>query len=100
MTEIPDGTHTAVLDRFEDTERSRVAVLVVEGEERPLGDLLVDPEDLPEAARHPDAVLRVTVEDGAPRSLSYEAAETTERRADAQSRFDCLADRPPDDDGE
>ena len=49
---IPDGTHRSVLDRFEDTQENRVAVLVVESEERPLGDLLVEPTDLPKEARH------------------------------------------------
>lgn len=100
MTQIPDGTHAAVLDRFEDTRESRVAVLVVEGEERPLGDLLVDPGELPEAARHQDAVLEVTIEGGELREATYEERETSDRRESAQSRFDRLAERPPDDDGD
>jgi hypothetical protein len=92
---IPDGTHTAVLDRFEDTQESRVAVLVVEGPERPLGDLRVEPSELPEAARQQDAVIRVTIEDGALREATYEEEATRERRESAQSRFDRLARRPP-----
>lgn len=95
---IPDGTHTAVLDRFEDTQDCRVAVLVVEGDEEPLGDLLVEPDELPEEGCQQDAVLRVTIEDGELQEAVYDESETCERQEDAQSRFDRLARRPPADD--
>ena len=97
---IPDGTHTAVVDRFEDTQECRVAVLVVEGEHKPLGDLLVEPAELPEEACHRDAVLQVTIKDGDLRETVYSESETCERQEDAQSRFDRLARRPPSDEEE
>ena len=97
---IPDGTHTAVVDRFEDTQERRVAVLVVEGEHKPLGDLLVEPAELPEDACHQDAVVQVTIKDGDLREIVYDESETHERQEDAQSRFDRLARRPPSDDEE
>ena len=92
---IPDGTFTAVLDRFEDKQENRVAVLVVEGEEGLLGDLLVEPNDLPDEACHQDAVLEVTIKDEELREVVYDESETHERHEDAQSRFDRLARRPP-----
>lgn len=92
---IPDGTYTAVLDRFEETQETRVAVLVIEGEEGPLGDLLVELDDLPEEACHQDAVFEVTIEDEDLREVSYDESGTYERREGAQSRFDRLARRPP-----
>ena len=96
---IPDGIHTAVLDRFEDAQEGRVAVLVVEGPERPLGDLLVEPEELPEAARRQDAVVQVAIEGSELREATYEGQATRDRRESAQSRFDRLARRPPGGDG-
>ena len=94
---IPDGTHTAVLDRFEDTQESRVAVLVVEGDERSLGDLLVNPDALPEEARHQDAIVEITLEAGELREMTYDEREMTDRQERTQSRFDRLARRPPAD---
>ena len=94
---IPDGTYTAVVDRFEDTQERRVAVLVVEGEQEPLGDLLVEPAELPEVACHQDAVLEVLIEDGELQEAIYDESETCERHEDAQSRFDRLARQPSDD---
>ena len=49
---IPDGTYTAVVDRFEETQERRVAVLVVKGEQGPFGDLLVEPTELSDEACH------------------------------------------------
>ena len=89
---IPDGTHRSVLDRSEDTQESRVAVLVVKSEER----LLVEPTDLPEEARHQNAVLEVTIEGGELQEATYEERETSDRQESAQSRFDWLSRRPPD----
>lgn len=92
---ILDGTHKAILDRFEETQGNRVAVLVVEGEERPLGDLLVEPGELLEAARHQDTILEVTIADGELREATYEERETGDRQESAQSRFDRLSKRSP-----
>lgn len=57
---IDDGTYTAILDRFEDDR----AVLLVEGEDELVGELVVDEDDLPEDGQHVDAVATVEVEDG------------------------------------
>lgn len=97
---IPDGTSTAVVDRFEETQDRRVAVLVVEDEGHSLDDLLVEPAELPEDARHQDAVLRVVIEDGELQPTAYDESETSERQEEMQSRFDRRARRPPSDDEE
>lgn len=84
---IPDGTHTAVVDRFEDTQDCHVAVLVIEGDEEPLSDLLVEPDELPEEGYHQNAVLQISVEDGELEEAVYDETETCERQEGAQSRF-------------
>ncbi len=89
-----------MLDRFENTQDCHVAVLVVEGDEEPLGELLVDPDELPEEGCHQEAVLQVTIEDGELQEAVYHESETGERYEDAQSRFDRLAGHPPSDDEE
>ncbi|AQL42086.1 hypothetical protein BV210_04870 [Halorientalis sp. IM1011] len=93
---IDDGTYTAVLDRFEDD----LAVLLVEGEEDLVGELVVEREELPEDGQHVDAVVTVVVEDGELDDVWYEEAETDERKESVQSRFDRLSERPPSDDDE
>ena len=90
-----DGEYTAVLDRFEEGVEGRLAVLVLERGRRSVGDLAVAPEQLPEAARHTDAVLAVTVEDGDLASATYRPETTRRRSEQAQSRFDRLSKRPP-----
>ncbi|MFD1588118.1 DUF3006 family protein [Halorientalis brevis] len=90
MTEITDGTYTAVVDRFEED----LAVVLVEGEEELVGELVVETESLPADGQHVDAVLTVVVEDGELDDVAYDEAETTERAEDAQSRFDQLSERP------
>ncbi len=94
--DIPDGTYPAVVDRIEDG----LAAVLVEGVDEPLQELLVDPADLPEAARHADAVLRIEIRASEMTDVTYRPAET-ERRADrAQSRFDRLSQRPSEDEQE
>lgn len=79
----PSQTDTAVVDRFEGT----TAVLVFDS-----GDVqTVDRSQLPPSARHDDAVLHVTRDDGAIVSMRYDAEETRERREQAQDRFDQIA---------
>lgn len=95
---MDDGTYTAVLDRFEvDADDRRLAVLVIEADGEDVGDLAVPVTDLPEAARQQDAVLDVTVADGACAAAEYRPEETERRREDAQSRVDRLSRRPDDD---
>jgi hypothetical protein len=50
--------------------------------------------------QQPDAVFDVTVIDGDVRSIGYRPEEVDGRREAAQVRFDRLADRPLDGDGE
>lgn len=89
---IPDGTYTAVVDRFEDD----LAVLEVSGEDDRY-ELVVSESDLPADGRHQDAVLGVVVEDGGLVEATYNEAVTEQRKEEAQSRFDRLSKRPPDD---
>ncbi|WP_336000158.1 DUF3006 domain-containing protein [Halorientalis halophila] len=91
---IDDGTHTAVLDRFED----ELAVLLVEGEEDLVGELVVDQKELPEDGQHVDAVFTVEIATGELSAATYQAAETNDRTDESQSRFDRLSQRPPSDD--
>lgn len=89
---IPDGTYTAVLDRFEDSD----PVLELSGESGRY-ELAVDHRDLPPPARHTDAVLEVEVVDERLVKVDYKPAESEQRLDDAQNRFDRLSKRPPDD---
>lgn len=90
---IPDGTYTAVLDRFEDSK----AALELSGDEDRY-ELVVDQHDLPQPARYTDAVLEVEVVDGAIVAADYTPEESKRRVDDAQNRFDRLSKRPPSDD--
>lgn len=90
---IPDGTYTAVVDRFED----ELAVLEVSGDDERY-EHAVERAALPEDARNVDAVLELDIEDGELREARYEAEATESREEDAQSRFDRLSKRPPDPD--
>jgi hypothetical protein len=91
---IPDGRYTAVVDRIEDG----LATILLEENDRDAYELVVDPDELPEEARHADAVLTIEVEAEDLADVTYEAEETKERREAAQSRFDRLSKRPPKDD--
>ncbi len=90
---LPDGTHTAVLDRFEDDR----AVLLVERPDDRATQVVVDRTALPEDGRHADAVLSVTVEDGSPVAWRYRPDATTDRADATQDRFDRLSRRLGDD---
>lgn len=92
---IPAGDHTAVLDRFEDD----LAVLEVTAGDGQY-ELVVDETALPADARHPDAVLEVTVRDGVLEAALYDAEASEERSEDAQRRFDRLSERLPEDENE
>lgn len=92
---IPDGTYTAVVDRIEDT----LATLQLEDDDH-LYNLVVGEEELPEDARHQDAILSLSLEDEEIVDATYKPEETQERRDAAQSRFDRLSKRLPSDDEE
>lgn len=89
-----DGQYTAVLDRFETTEERDVAVLLLERDGDLVDDLAVARDDLPEEARHQDAVLAVRVKNDEIVEADYQQAETTARKERAQQQFDRLSDRP------
>jgi hypothetical protein len=93
VDELADGCYTAVVDSIEDG----FATVFFEDEGEEVGDAVLDVSALPEAARHDDAVLRVTVADGALIESEYDAERTANRAERAQERFDRLAERPPSD---
>ncbi len=88
-------TFTGVIDRFEDG----LAVILLEAGDGVVDEVVLDRAELPADAAHSDAVLEVTLtNDGDVTALAYDATETVDRKEQAQSRFDRLAERPPDDD--
>lgn len=89
---IPDGDYTAVVDRIEDT----LATIELSGTEGRY-NLVVGEEELPEEARHADAICHVTVVDEEVTQIEYDQEETQSRKQAAQDRFDRLSQRPPDD---
>lgn len=96
---VPDGTYTAVLDRFEVTQDDdELAVLLLEADGEVVDEVIVARNRLPEPGRQVDAMFEVTVADGEVRAMEYDADVTEKRGEAAQSRFDRLADRPPEDD--
>ena len=93
------GTHTAVLDRFEQTDGGdELAVLLVEARGEVVDELHVDRQLLPATGRHENAVFELTTADDELTEIAYRPDETEERREAAQSRFDRLSRRPPTDD--
>ncbi|MDS0220197.1 DUF3006 domain-containing protein [Haloarcula sp. S1AR25-5A] len=89
---LPDGTHTAVVDRIEDG----IATLEVDAEDG-LYALEIAAAELPAEAQTADAVLEITVEESALADVMYEPDETADRSNEAQRRFDRLSKRPPRD---
>lgn len=89
----PNGTVTAVVDRFEDDR----AVLVLERDGETAGQLVIDAERLPEDGRTVDAVLEVVLSEGAPTDVAFRPERTEHRAERAQRRFDRLS-RPTSDD--
>ncbi len=88
-------TFTGVIDRFEED----LAVILIEAAGQVVDEIVLDRAELPADAAHTDAVLAVTLTDeGELTDLEYEPAESADRKEQAQSRFDRLAERPPDDD--
>lgn len=91
---LPDGEYTAVVDNVEDG----LATVFFEADGEDVGDAILDATVLPEEARHADAILSVTVRDGALVHADYRPERTESRREAAQDRFDRLSRRPPSDD--
>jgi len=93
---VQDGEYTAVLDRFEETERETVAVLLLERGGETVDELVVPAaEVLRGLGVGPDAVLSVAVTDDGLAHATFDLEATEDRGARAQERFDALARRPP-----
>ncbi|WP_080505203.1 DUF3006 domain-containing protein [Halorubrum aethiopicum] len=90
---MPTHEYTGVIDRLEDD----LAVILLEADGEIVDEIVLDHKELPEEAVHPDAVLDITLTDGEVTDLVYDTAETENRKERAQSRFDRLAERPPND---
>lgn len=88
---IPDGEYSAVVDRIEDG----LAAIEVETTDG-VAELLVEPAALPDPARKADAILRIQIADGSLTEAVYLPDETESRNQEAQSRFDRLSQRPPE----
>ena len=89
LEELTDGTYTVVVDAIEDGQGR----LFIEQDGEEVGDAVVSADRLPEAGRHADAILELTIAGGEVVELRYRPDETTERASAAQRRFDALADR-------
>ncbi|ERG88347.1 MAG: protein of unknown function (DUF3006) [halophilic archaeon J07HX5] len=95
---IPDDSYIAVVDEIEN-ELARLE-LTHDGSKTNRYGLVVDTAQLPAAARHQNAVLSVCVTDETLTKAEYRPTKTQRRRDSVQTRFDRLADRPPDSDDE
>jgi len=79
--------------------RVAIAVILVEVYGDVVDEIVIDRADLPADAAHLDAVLDITLtSDGEATAIEYDTAASTDRKEQAQSRFDRLAERPPEDD--
>lgn len=96
MTDLPDGTYTAVVDSVEDG----LATVFFERDGDEVAAEMIDADRLPASARHGDAVLSVTVESGDAVDWTYHPDETDARQSAAQDRFDRLASRQPADESD
>lgn len=84
---------TGVIDRFE----GDLAVILLEADGEVVDEKTLEREELPDDGAHADAVLDVELTDGEVTDVSYDREETVQRKERAQSRFDRLAKRPPND---
>ena len=89
--DLPNGAYTAVVDTIE----NGLATVFFEQEGVEKGNAIVDADTLPESGQHADAILSVTIEDGAIQTATYEPEQTADRQATAQDRFDSLSERSP-----
>jgi hypothetical protein len=90
---LADGRYTAVVDSIEDG----FATVFLEEDGEEVGDAVIEAAALPEAGRHADAILSVTIMDGALLEWEYDPERTEQRQRAAQDRFDRLSRRPPSD---
>ena len=86
--------YRGVLDRFEDD----LAVVLLECDGKTVDDIALPRDRLPEEGRHRDALFVVVMEGETVQSMSYRPEETREKSEQAQSRFDRLSQRPPEND--
>ncbi|WP_338728650.1 DUF3006 domain-containing protein [Haladaptatus sp. DJG-WS-42] len=89
---VTDGTYTAVIDRIEDAH----AVLLIEEAGRDVDELVIHESKLPFELREANLVVHIALEGGVVKSVTADDEATDERMEDAQSRFDRLAQRPPE----
>lgn len=90
------GEYILVVDAIEDG----LARVFLEQDGTEVGSTVVSVDQIPQAGRHADAVLAVTIADGALADLRYLPDTTRERKTAAQRRFDDLADRRSADDSD
>jgi hypothetical protein len=88
--------YTGVVDRFEGDQ----VVVLLESDGDVVDERLVSTDKLPEAGRHDDAVIQVSLEDGEIADIEYDEDETESRKERAQSRFQNLSERPPSSDND
>lgn len=86
-----DGSYTATIDRIV----GGYAVVLVEGEDGPIEELHLDPDELPEGGDGEGDVLQLEFEDGELVDVAAKPDERDERLAEARDRFERLAERPP-----
>lgn len=86
-----DGTYRAILDRIEDG----VAVLLVEEDGETIEEVHLEPDDLPADAAA-GAVLSLEFDDGTLETVTHRPEETGRWKQELRSRFDDLAERPPE----
>mgnify|MGYP000153157313 CR=1 FL=1 len=94
--DLPDGTYTAVVDTVEEG----LVTLIFDRSDEGASGCVVNATNLPVDARHQDAVLTVTVDDGDFVDYEYDPEATDTRQREAQDRFDRLSQRPPEEDDE
>jgi hypothetical protein len=85
----PDGTYTAVLDRYEGDH----AVFVIEADGQDIGEAAIMRDSIPDDARTVDTVVELTVVRGVPTTIETRPEETAERTDRTQDRFDRLSRR-------
>ena len=73
-------------------------MILLEYDAEVVDEAVVDEREIPEDGRHVDAVLRVELEEKDVVRMSYDAAETEERKTSVQDRFERLSERPQSDD--
>jgi hypothetical protein len=94
LDEMADGEYTAVVDSIEDG----LATVFFEQDGAEVGHAVINATELPEDARHADAILSATLAGGELTETDYDPKRTETRQDAAQDRFDRLSSRPPSED--